>query len=370
MKLSKITFLSSAIIAGMFAPSTANAQGIPLHRQQKAPATYSGQQNPNAKVQGQLQISPAQQQPTYQRGYVPQQTVTNAQTAQVITSPIQTAQPNMNMQPQYVQQATPVSQEILAMQGVRIAQLEDIIRGLTGQIEQLNHKIAQQSQQLAIMAKDVNYRFSAIEQKSFGAPNNQPIVMQQPQPLGTPVAQQTTLKKTLPPTGVKQPAIVAAGFSPWAQASTPNTGNIVQQTISAPQQAPAVIKPTDRSIYNEAYSLLRQGKYGDAEKKLKAMLKQFPNSNLAGNAQYWLGETYYARKQFEQAAVAFADGYKKYSTSTKGPDNLLKLGLSMKALGKTADACVAFKAMTATFPDAPNAIKQRAKSEVASSKCE
>ena len=67
-----------------------------------------------------------------------------------------------------------------------------------------------------------------------------------------------------------------------------------------------------------------------------------PQDYLAGNAQYWMGETYYVRGRYQDAAVTFAEGYQKYPTNSKAPDNLLKLGMSLGQLGKKADACVAF----------------------------
>ena len=80
---------------------------------------------------------------------------------------------------------------------------------------------------------------------------------------------------------------------------------------------------------------------------------------LAGNAQYWLGETYYAQSDYKNAAIAFAEGYQKYPKSSKAPDNLLKLGMSLGQTGRKADACTAFKQLNAQFPNASGAIKDR-----------
>lgn len=118
-----------------------------------------------------------------------------------------------------------------------------------------------------------------------------------------------------------------------------------------------------KSAYNEAYNLLKQFKYEEAEEALQAFLKDYPDDELAGNAQYWLGETYYARKQYESAAVAFATGFKKYEKNTKAPDNLLKLGLSMQQLGKKKEACTAFKSLKVKFPKASDLLLSRAQKE-------
>ena len=118
-----------------------------------------------------------------------------------------------------------------------------------------------------------------------------------------------------------------------------------------------------KAAYNDAYNLLKQLKYEQAEVALQDFLQKYPDHELAGNAQYWLGETYYVRGLYEQAAVAFATGFKKYKKSTKGADNLLKLGLSMQQLGKEKEACTAFKNLKKEFPKASDLLLSRAKKE-------
>lgn len=141
-------------------------------------------------------------------------------------------------------------------------------------------------------------------------------------------------------------------------------------TLPAVNPRPVVVDvpennaPKDpKAAYNDAYSLLKQLKYEQAEVALQDFLQKYPDHELAGNAQYWLGETYYVRGLYEQAAVAFATGFKKYKKSTKGADNLLKLGLSMQQLGKEKEACTAFKNLKKEFPKASDLLLSRAKKE-------
>ena len=115
--------------------------------------------------------------------------------------------------------------------------------------------------------------------------------------------------------------------------------------------------------YNAAFGLLRRADYPDAEQALKAFIQRYPSDALAGNAQYWLGETYYVRKDYENAATAFAVGYQKYPHSGKAADNLLKLGMSLGNLGKKSEACSAFTRLDRDFPTAPPNVKDRVSSE-------
>ncbi|HVG80728.1 MAG TPA: tol-pal system protein YbgF, partial [Methylomirabilota bacterium] len=115
--------------------------------------------------------------------------------------------------------------------------------------------------------------------------------------------------------------------------------------------------------YQYAWGLLRGQDYPGAEAALRSFIGQHPQHTLAGNAQYWLGETYYVRKDYRQAAVAFAEGYQNYPNSAKAPDNLLKLGLALAQIGEKADACEAFAQLGRQFPTAPQSLKDRAQRE-------
>src|SRR5215475_14377917 len=121
--------------------------------------------------------------------------------------------------------------------------------------------------------------------------------------------------------------------------------------------------------YQYAFDLLRQTKYDEAEKALSTFVAEYPENPLAGNATYWLGETYFVRQDYNNAALTFAQGFQKYPKSGKAPDTLLKLGISLAALGETADACKALKELGNRFPTAADSIKQRAAREQSKNGC-
>ena len=87
---------------------------------------------------------------------------------------------------------------------------------------------------------------------------------------------------------------------------------------------------------------------------------QHPKDPLAGSAQYWLGETYYTRGRYAEAASAFAEGYKNYPKGTKAADDLLKLGMSLARANQKQNACVAFAQLDHDFPLPGAAIRDRA----------
>ncbi len=128
-------------------------------------------------------------------------------------------------------------------------------------------------------------------------------------------------------------------------------------------------KSGDKEAYDAAYALLKTGDYERAEQAFLKFMTDYPTSNLLGNANYWLGESYYARGQYAEAAGLFADGFTKYKENSKAPDNMLKLGLTMKALNKKTEACTAFKGLASEFPKANESLKKRANEEAKALKC-
>ena len=193
----------------------------------------------------------------------------------------------------------------------KIMAQESALNELTQKVEQLTHELSQTKEHLSKMNADIEMRFKLLEQDK------------------TSKNESTASQKT---------------------------------TADAPKKTP-------QEQYDEAYNLLREGKHVAAEKAFLDFIKNNPSHDLAGNANYWLGETYYARGQYEQAAPIFAEGFTTYKKNSKAPDNLLKLGLTMNKLGKKEEACSAFTALPDEFPKANATTLTRAKDEAKKLAC-
>lgn len=122
--------------------------------------------------------------------------------------------------------------------------------------------------------------------------------------------------------------------------------NKIDNTISA------------KDKYSNAIDLLWRNKFDQALSELE-MLKKMKPVDLMPNIQYWLGEVYYAKKDFEQAIIEFGEGLKNYPNSIKGPDNMLKLGLSFANLKKKTEACNVFIELELKYPDASANVLER-----------
>jgi tol-pal system protein YbgF len=137
-----------------------------------------------------------------------------------------------------------------------------------------------------------------------------------------------------------------------------------KQSDSEPQSLVAALPGGDaQSLYQQGYGALLQKDYAGAEGAFRQLLDTYPKDPLAGDAQYWIGETYYVRRQYKNAADAFLKGYKTYKSGQKAPDTLLKLGMALAALGQKDAACSTFNELKAKYPGAPDHIADEAKAE-------
>lgn len=183
-----------------------------------------------------------------------------------------------------------------------------VVQTLTAQVEEMTHRLNALSDQLGRMQQDTDFRFSQI-----------------------------------------------------------NSGTAVENTKTL--VAPEVPSLSDKEAYDKAYSLLKDGQYEQAEQAFLSFLEKYPNSPLLGNANYWLAESYYARQKWAEAAGLFADGFIKYKDNTKASDSMFKLGLTMKQMGKTKEACTAFKNLDKEFKNLSDTLKKRADQEIKELKC-
>lgn len=146
-------------------------------------------------------------------------------------------------------------------------------------------------------------------------------------------------------------------------APPPSAGTLAPPSVApaAPQQmasvAPAAVDPG--ADYDRAYSSIVSGNYAAAEAGFKKFLTDFPGDARAADAQYWLGESYFSRHQYRDAATSYLATYKNHPTSQKAPDSLFKLGLSLEGLGETSAACATYGELTKKFPKAQSGLVSR-----------
>jgi tol-pal system protein YbgF len=256
--------------------------------------------------------------------------------------------------------------------GSRVDALETQIMALTSQLEQMTQQMG------------------AIEARLSGAPQPSP----QP-PRGEPPRGEPPGRQGLAPDQPSDTALAAAGGEaaeptsfgttsvtpaftaepPLPEANEPrlprgDAPGGLTASEEQPQSLAATTPGADaRSLYDEGYGELFKRDYPAAEAAFRQFLRSYPDDALAGNAQYWLGETYYVRGQYKKAADAFLKGYKTYRSSQMAPDSLLKLGMALAQLGQKDSACSTFSELGTKFPSASDHVRDQAKSESQKAGC-
>ena len=253
--------------------------------------------------------------------------------------------------------ADSLNEDVLTKHLLKLNEIENQFRELTNRFEEVNFKLDKLSNRVTKIQSDNQLRFSDLEKSGS---NN--------------IDQENKKKVNLPGTDKPQDFGAAPGYKKTS--SLPET----QQTQSI-ETAGTVIteKPeTSESLlpdkspaeqYEFAVSFMKIGDYETAEFALKEFIDKNKDHDLAGNAQYWYGETFRIRQLYSDAASAYLDGYQNYPKSKKAPDNLLKLGITMVQLGEKDQGCAMINGIKKQYPKASKSVLQKAQYEQKKFKC-
>jgi tol-pal system protein YbgF len=107
----------------------------------------------------------------------------------------------------------------------------------------------------------------------------------------------------------------------------------------------------DQTAYTQAFDQLKTANYPGAITGFRQFLATYPQSPLAENAQYWLGEAYYVTKDYPNAAFSFRSVVDQWPNSRKAPDALVKLGFAQFEMKRYGEARTTLSDVTRRFPD-------------------
>ena len=251
-------------------------------------------------------------------------------------------------------QSDGLNEDILTKHLLKLNEIEDQFRELTNKFEEVNFKLDKLSSRVTKIQSDNQLRFSDLENVN-------------------PEIKNKKTKKNLP--GSSQPADFGAnpGYSVSSLPKKQETSSIESaQTVilEEPEKKESLLpnKPP-KEQYEFAVSFMKIGDYETAEFALKEFIEKNKGDDLAGNAQYWYGETFRIRQLYSDAATAYLDGYQNYPKSKKAPDNLLKLGITMVQLGEKDQGCKMISGVKKEYPKASKSVLQKAQYEQKKFKC-
>jgi len=231
----------------------------------------------------------------------------------------------------------------LAQQGkdneVRIARLEELIRNigvveLVRQLEQMNAEIASLRGQLEVLSNE-NQQVQKRQRDFY-------------------LDLDSRLKRLegAPSAGAAAPPATDAAAPPAATASA-----------AAPASRPPTREEQAREMreYDSASNLFRRNDFAAAIDAFRAFLKEFPQSALAPNAEYWIGISYANLKDYRNALATQEQLLARYPQSSKAPDALLAIAAVHAEQGDAGSARNTLEDIIARYPSSEAAGKARAR---------
>lgn len=303
---------------------------------------------------------------------------------------------------------------------VRLDRMENVLRQITGTLEQLQYRNQQLEMQLKRMQDDTEYRFQQLGSRGAPPPPAQtaPIgpgnapppaatpgrrsdvfdpgqnpnapgaprtlgngaviaVPEQAQdngPVGAPGGRAAGAPLDLstiagndaaPPQTVAPPSTVASAGAipvPTSQMAAPMPPPQIRNAApAAPAGAQLATLPPSASPqdeYDMAYGYVLHKDYSLAEQSFRDFLKKYPNERLVPDAQYWLGESLFQQQRYRDAAESFLGVSTKFERAGKAPDSLLRLGQSLAALNQKEAACATLAEVERKYPRASAGVKR------------
>ncbi len=215
----------------------------------------------------------------------------------------------------------------------RVTDMQEAMQQMTGQMEVLSHNVEQLTQRLDRMQKDVEFRFNSLKSEEGS------------------------------------PAPVASGGPALAPASG-SLGTIPAGSRVADLGSPPTPVANPQKEYDAAMNLLARAQYDAAEDAFRGFANAHPDDELAPQALYWTGDIAFSSKRdYADAARFFAEMLKRYGKSTRAPDAMVKLGVSLINIGQKKDGCTTLAALDAKYPNASGAVSTRAHNERKNAKC-
>tara|TARA_B100000029_G_scaffold158671_1_gene154103 strand:- start:1945 stop:2910 length:966 start_codon:yes stop_codon:yes gene_type:complete len=249
------------------------------------------------------------------------------------------------------------SNDVLTKHLLKLSELEEQFKLLTNNFEEINFKLDKLSNRISKIQADNQLRFQDLEQNGTNQISSVP-----------------KKEKKLPGSGEPKDL---GGISDSDMASLEQTqrtqsvdsvGTIITEEATRAENILPDASPEKQ--YEFAISFLKVGDYETAELALREFVEKNSKHNLAGNAQYWYGETFRVRQLYQDAATAYLDGYQKYPKSSKAPVNLLKLGVMLVQIGEKTQGCSMILGVKDQYPEAQQSVIQKAEYEKKKFNCE
>jgi tol-pal system protein YbgF len=251
------------------------------------------------------------------------------------------------------------AQAAAALSAQRVDDIEESLRRLTGELEVMTHTLEQLSQRADRMQNQLDYMERSRTASEFSFPLD-------PLENGGPGA---------PPRGAPPGAPPNAPRGDLALAPSQGTlGTIPRSPVPSPNDFPPGAAPgfagDPEGEFDTAMDLLTRAQYDRAREAFRSYAASYPETDRGAQALYWSADIAYSvDRDYQGAARDFAELLRQYPDVPRAPEAMLKLGLSLFALGQNEEGCVTLAALPRSYPNANETIASRARAERSNAGC-
>ena len=270
----------------------------------------------------------------------------------------------------------------------RVTDLQQQVRELTGKVEELNFMVLQMQEQIRQLQGGTG---NSSQQSAQSEPVSQPKqpTSSLPSPSETNTASKGIGAASTPSSvteegngsnDVKNGIDQKEAPKDLGSISFDKNGNVLNGSVNAGTEqgsANSNLSPTEvpktatsAELYNLGYKDILSGNYSAAESVFRAFQGRYPKDPQIADATFWLGESLFGQKRYREAAQVYIDVQRNYKDSPRGPENLLKLGMSMSRLDEQKVACATFAEVTKRYKTVDPAVLKRVKDEQSRNKCQ
>jgi tol-pal system protein YbgF len=203
---------------------------------------------------------------------------------------------------------------------IELQKIQQHVAELQGRIEEQQYQIKTITEKQKLLYIDIDSRLTELESKGSTTSSNSKI--------------DTT----------KQNSELASESK-----TTPDSNSTLESQ-------PIVESPSNnieaaQNDYDVAFSHLRAGRFNESARLFESFIQMYPENDLIDNAYYWLGESFYVKRQYPQALSAFQTLVKQYPQSRKTSDSILKIGYTYYELGDIDNANKNLLEVVKNFPN-------------------
>ncbi|MBL4727585.1 MAG: tol-pal system protein YbgF [Rhizobiaceae bacterium] len=297
----------------------------------------------------------------------------------------------------------------------RVNELEEQVRQLNGRVEDLNFQLLEMQELVRKMQQDNEFRFQELEDQgnAGGEVNKRSTIGDLIKPSNSnlpsdPPAGDNQLGKPQPSDRTASAAreggnAIKASSNPRMidgveiyngsqdEAGTiakslgtitfDRNGNYVDDSIGGPidltkrlyggsdSNVRLAVPKDANELYSLGYSYIQSGDYSLAEESFVDFLQRFPDHKKVADVNFWLGESYFARRQYKKSARIFLNSHRSWPNARLAPQTLLKLGVSVAGLDQRELACATYAEVGQKYPDSSIIVKRNVKTEQEAARC-